>query len=97
MAEPRDLESLDPSSRAAEEAWAEEQTWPVYRVVITGDEVDYVARPGVNEDENGVPQPYVAVARAVCDVQAVNEKVAEARALADNKGYHTVESTEQIK
>lgn len=98
MAEKRALKDLDPTARKAEEAWAEEKTWPLFKVVLTGPEIEYKARPGINLNDDGDPEPWVAPARCTCYVQAINEEIAKARALSDNLdlGVDTVESVEEV-
>jgi hypothetical protein len=78
MAEVRDYADLDPTAKAAEDAWAEEKAWPVFKVFLHGAEVLHVGRPESNNE------PYMAPARAQVIVQAVNEDAAVARAKADN-------------
>lgn len=64
----------------------------LYRVTITGDEVEWVARPGVNEDDDGNPQPWVATAQAQVTLRARDQEEAAKYALRANEeaGYHTV-------
>lgn len=84
--------------RRAEELWAREQTWPRWQVELTGDEVEYTARGGVNMDDDGVPQPYTDTARCSVILRAPNEEYARAQALRANMdaGYHTVESAQEL-
>jgi hypothetical protein len=112
MAEPRKLEDLDPTARAAEEQWAEEQAWPVFEVYLSGPEIEHVPRaderywkPKVIEVEgqevtvwvSKTGKPVMLPARARVQVQAVNEEVAKARALSENPQCHKVDSVEKIK
>lgn len=76
--------------RAAEAQWEKEQTWPLWQVEILGDECEWVARPGVNLDEEGNPQSWVAPAKATVDCRAQSEDQAKMLALQHNPGYHTV-------
>jgi hypothetical protein len=76
---------------AAEARAAEEMTWPIYQVVITGDTVEWVARPGVNDG-----QPWNAIAKATVTMHARNEDHAKALALNANSEYHTIESVTEI-
>lgn len=80
-----------------EARWAEESSWPLWQVEISGDEVEWVARPGVNEDENGVPQPWNAPAVATVTLLAKNEDHAKALALNANPSYHTVNSVTELE
>ena len=91
MAKARDLNKLDESTRLAEEQWAREQKWPLWNVVISGDEVEYVGRPGVNDGK-----PWKDTARASVRLKAKNEDHAKAIALQANPGYHTVESVDKL-
>lgn len=45
MAEVRKLEDLDPTALAGHEAWEAEKNYPLWRVDIEGDEVEYTPRP----------------------------------------------------
>lgn len=83
----------DPS----EAVWEAERSWPRWQVVVTGDEVEWVARAGVNLDEDGVPQPWRAPAKATVDVRARNAEHAKALALAASPGYHSVESVREVE
>jgi hypothetical protein len=82
----------DPS----EAVWEAERAWPLWQVVITGDEVDWVARAGVNVDDDGVAQPWRAAAKATVTLRARNEEHAKALALAASPGYHSVESVREV-
>jgi hypothetical protein len=74
----------------------------VYRIEMTGDEVEWVARPGVNLKKVGVdpdtgedvlePQPWRDVARGIITIRARSEKEAEVWAIRRHPEYHTVES-----
>lgn len=94
---PRNTAEQKAYHEAQEAAWAEEQTWPLYQIEITGDEVTWNARPGVNEDEDGVPQPWTEIARATVTCFGRSEEHAKALALMRNPGYHTVESIKEIR
>lgn len=82
--------------KAQEAAWAEESTWPIYQVVIEGDEVEWVAREGVNLDDDGTPQPWTAKAVATVSCHARSEEHAKMLALRDNPTYHTITSVKKI-
>lgn len=88
---------MDESTKRAEEQWKAEKAMPLWRVVLSGDEVEWVARPGVNENKDGVPQPWTAPARAEVLVRAVSGDYASAKALMDNQDYHTVESVKKVE
>lgn len=64
----------------------------LYRVSLEGDEVEWIARPGVNEDDDGVPQPWTALAYAQVTIRARDQDEAAKYALRVNEsdGYHTV-------
>lgn len=80
------------------EALAErEKDWDRYKVVLTADEVDYVARDGFNLDDDGVPQPWRDTARCSVVLLAPSEDWAKMHALRHNPEYHTVESVEKVK
>lgn len=64
---------------------------------MTGDEVEWVARPGVNLDARGRPQPWRAPARGVIRVSATSKDEAVALAAAANPEYHTVESVREAR
>jgi len=83
----------------SEEQWEIERTWPLFKVVLTGDEVEYVARAGMNENEDGVPQPWRAIARCEVLVRAKNDEHAKALAFRSevDAGYHTVESVQEVE
>lgn len=83
--------------QAQEDAWADEQSWPIFQVEIEGDEVEWKARPGVNEDEDGVAQPWNAPAKATVTCHARSAEHAKMLALRDNPTYHTVNSVHEVK
>jgi hypothetical protein len=67
----------------------------VYTVVLTGPETEWVARAGVNEDEDGVPQPFTAPAKATVTLRARSSGEAKAAALRTHPDYEAVESVKK--
>lgn len=90
---------------AQEAAWEEQKTWPVFKVVITGDEVEWEPRNDEryweqNEAGEWVSKsgsPVIMTARGTVICQARNEEMAKMMALRDNPEYHTVESVEEVE
>lgn len=76
--------------KAAEAQWEKESKWPVFEVEIEGDETEWAARPGVNLDDDGEPQPWMAKATATVVLHAKSKDHAGALALRANPEYHTV-------
>lgn len=95
--------------KAQEEAWAEQQTWPLFQVVITGDEVEWVPRNDERYWKLSDPDdptskwvsktgdPVVLPARATVTMLARNEEMAKMMALRDNPDYYTVENVKELK
>lgn len=91
-------EEQEAATRASEERWERERNWPLWRVILTGDTVTYVARAGMNLDDDGVPQPWNDLARCEVTLRAPNKDYAKMLALRANEdaGYHTVESAGEL-
>lgn len=93
---PENTEEQNRAIQDAEAAWEEERSWPIWEVEIEGPEVEWRARPGVNEDDEGNPQPWNAPAHATVQMHAPSEDFARARALQHNPGYHKVLSVKTL-
>lgn len=94
----------------AQEAVAMEQaSWPLYKVVITGDDVEWVPRNDERYWELSDPDdpnsdwvsktgnPVIMPARGTVTLRARSEDEAKMMALRDNPDYHTVESVEDLE
>jgi hypothetical protein len=82
---------------AQEAQAAEEAKWPLWEVVLSGDETEHVARAGGPTDKKGNPISYMATAMAQVFTKARSRDEAVARAMNANPGMHTVESAKEKK
>lgn len=94
----------------AREAAAEEQaTWPLYKVAISGDDVEWVPRNDerywqlIDPDdpnsgwESKDGNPVIMPAKGLVTLRARSEDEARMMALRDNPDYHTIESVTLVE
>jgi len=111
MAEPRDYDELDPTAKERHSRWEAEKAYPLFLVEISGPDTEWAPRPderffeSVDIEHEGRTvtiwqgkdgEPVIRPRYGRVSVRAVNEQVAQARALSDNPEYTDVISVSKL-